>query len=47
MIADTKRFGEQGILFEGITKTECLNYIAREKSAYKKYSNYNLKENLS
>ena len=34
VLGDTERFGEQAILFEGITKKECLQYIAREKHLF-------------
>lgn len=32
VVADTKRFGEQEILFEGINAEECLNYIRKNQS---------------
>jgi len=32
--ADTKRFGIQEIMFEGLNKKECLDYINREGGTY-------------
>lgn len=31
VVADTKRFGKQEILFEGISAEECLRYIRKNK----------------
>lgn len=34
VIADTTRFGEQQIMFEGLNKSECIDYIKREGCEY-------------
>jgi hypothetical protein len=34
VIADTERFGPQQILFEGLKKKECTDYIEREGNVY-------------
>lgn len=39
VLADTKRFGIQQIMYEGITKKSCQEYISREKKMYRQAMN--------
>jgi hypothetical protein len=39
VIADTKRFGRQEVLFQGIKREECINYINENGTPYKEHEN--------